>query len=115
MNAKKKRSALNTCDRCNCHFLNRDFEKHPYDCQIEAGTSHIRPESAFVGMSCQLEKRDTYLPSDMIGWTKNNTVLLNPASIELLGVLPRSVCLMTSIETGRQLVLIWPCSEVRPY
>jgi hypothetical protein len=112
MSSKKKRNALSVCSRCNCYFLNKDIEQHPQDCQIEAGTSHIRPESTFVGTSCQIEKREAQLPSDAIGWTKNNTVLLNPNTIELLGVLPRSVCILSSAEAGTQLALIWPCAEV---
>lgn len=112
MSAKKKKNALGVCDRCQCYFLNRDFEKHPQDCQIEAGTSHIRPESAFVGTSCQVEKREAQLPSDAIGWTKYNTVLLNPNTVELLGVLPRTACVLSSTETGTQIAVIWPCAEV---
>jgi hypothetical protein len=112
MSAKKKKSPLSACDRCNCYFLNRDFEKHPQDCRIEADTPHICPESNFVGTSCQIEKRETQLPGDVLGWTKNNVVLLNPNTIELLGILPRTACILNSAETGTRIALIWPCAEV---
>lgn len=112
MSAKKKRNALSECSRCGCHFLNRDFERHPESCVIDAGTSHIRPQFTFEGTSCSIEKRETYLPSDAIGWTKSHTVLVNPSSLELFGVLPRTPCLLKSDSIGTKIAIIWPCAEV---
>jgi hypothetical protein len=112
MSTKKKKNLVSQCARCNCYFLNRDLETHPENCEIDSGTSHIRPHSTFVGTSCKIEKRETHLPSDSIGWTKNHTVLVNPYLLEMLEILPRTPCILNIDSTCRRIVVVWPCSEV---
>jgi len=105
---------LNRCDRCGCYLLSRDIENHPNDCKMDDNTAHIHPDVCFAGTSCAIEKRETYLPSDSFGWRKTNTVLLNPDTIEMLGILPRSPCLLTGQSTSSRIVVVWPCAEVSP-
>jgi hypothetical protein len=79
---------------------------------MDDNTAHIHPDVCFAGTSCAIEKRETYLPSDSFGWRKTNTVLLNPDTIEMLGILPRSPCLLTGQSTSSRIVVVWPCAEV---
>ncbi|KAI6229005.1 ATPase, AAA family [Aphelenchoides fujianensis] len=96
MSARKKNKALTRCPRCDFHFLSKEVEKHPADCRVDESTLHVRPGVSMVVQSGVLEKHKTHLPSDAFGWSRTHTVLVNSETLDLLGVLPRSPCVLTA-------------------
>ncbi|KAI6179455.1 Peptidase-M28 domain-containing protein [Aphelenchoides besseyi] len=111
MSARKKKSSLVACSRCKCYFLNRDIEKHPENCAVTDSTLYIRPNVLIQTQLSPVEKHNSYLPSDAFGWARNHTVLVNGDILDILGILPRSPCVLTC-GTERFLVTLWPCAEM---
>ncbi|KAI6203546.1 Peptidase-M28 domain-containing protein [Aphelenchoides besseyi] len=111
MSARKKKNNLVSCSRCKCYFLSRDIEKHPEDCEVTDSTLYIRPNVLIQTQSSSVEKHDSYLPSDAFGWARNHTILVNGDTLDILGILPRSPCVMTC-GTERFVVTLWPCAEL---
>ncbi|KAI1718856.1 ATPase, AAA family protein [Ditylenchus destructor] len=90
---------------------------------VESEIPVIEPKEGMVGFSQAVEKRESLLPAESLGWIKYQTVLINPETLNQLESLPRSVALLQQIcgaNDGQrelvqpQLVLLWPCDQVSP-
>ncbi|VBB30979.1 unnamed protein product [Acanthocheilonema viteae] len=80
----------------------------------------IVPHVGAIVTSQSLTNAANFLPPDVIGWEKWNTVLMHPETMAKLHILPRAPCWLTNIGAngdnniiGVQCVTVWPCDEVK--
>ncbi|CAG9538084.1 unnamed protein product [Cercopithifilaria johnstoni] len=78
------------------------------------------PHVGAIVTSQNLTNTASFLPPDIIGWEKRNTVLMHPETMAKLHVSPRGPCWLTNIDANcnksaanAQCVTVWPCDEVK--
>lgn len=79
----------------------------------------ILPHIGAIVTSQNLTNEAKFLPPDIIGWERRNTVLMHPETMARLHILPRGPCWITSVDatgskgaTDSQCITVWPCDEV---
>lgn len=80
------------------------------------------PHVGAIVTSQSLTNAKSFLPPDLIGWEKRNTVLMHPETMAKLHILPRDPCWLTDVGTSGnnsaidvRCVTVWPCDEVIYY
>ncbi|CAJ0961475.1 unnamed protein product, partial [Mesorhabditis belari] len=112
MSSKKK--PIFECAKCGRHFLSKDEPKHVAGCPDREDKAMIPSLDAgglFVGLVQPVEDFQKYLPNDATGWSKFHSILVNPSTLNLWGIVPRQPCRMKNGETTL-IVTPWPCKEV---
>ncbi|CAI4223763.1 unnamed protein product [Auanema sp. JU1783] len=114
MSGKKKVTSISNCEACGYFFLIKDEKRHHDFCKKsleEWEISLVRNRIAMKGFITVIERMNDYLPPDGIGWTKTNSILISPQTMELLGALPRQPVKLTTRD--RTIIgTIWPCKEL---
>ncbi|KAF1768629.1 hypothetical protein GCK72_000441 [Caenorhabditis remanei] len=113
MSSAKKKSILVTCPQCDAVLLTKDSNRHQDFCGKSAEESEIScaRNGVLRGFNVAIDKAESFLPPDAVGWEKEHSILINQQTMETLGLLARQpvrIRYSDDVFIG----IVWPCKEV---
>ncbi|CAD6184929.1 unnamed protein product [Caenorhabditis auriculariae] len=111
MSSKKK--PLLTCSKCNAVILSKDAQRHVDFCSlpIEQSETAVIKDDVLRGWNTALDRAETFLPPDALGWEREHAVLMHPQTMEQLHVLARQPILVLQASASF-VAVVWPCKEL---
>uniref|UniRef100_A0A0R3RWW6 AAA domain-containing protein n=1 Tax=Elaeophora elaphi TaxID=1147741 RepID=A0A0R3RWW6_9BILA len=126
----KKKNAIVECSNCICYVHAKNLDLHQKECSgikeygaeflLTSSVNIIIPYVGAIATSQSLTNAASFLPPDIFGWEKRNSVLMHPETMAKLHILPRGPCWLTNIgasadnsATDAQCVTVWPCNEIK--
>ncbi|UMM12065.1 hypothetical protein L5515_001032 [Caenorhabditis briggsae] len=113
MSSSKKKPMLVTCPQCDAIFLTKDSNRHQDFCGKPIAESEIScaQNGVLRGFNVAIDKAESYLPPDAIGWEKEHSVLMCQQTMESLGLLARQPVRIFNADEFF-VGIVWPCKEV---
>ncbi|VDK74745.1 unnamed protein product [Onchocerca ochengi] len=124
----KKKNTIIECSNCICYVHAKNLDLHQKECSgvkeygaeflLTSSVNIIMPHVGAIATSQSLINSASFLPPDLIGWEKWNTVLMHPETMAKLYISPREPCWLTKIDDNNGVidahcVTVWPCNEVK--
>ncbi|KAM3716247.1 ATPase family protein [Dirofilaria immitis] len=124
----KKKNTIIECSNCICYVHARNLDLHQKECLgvkeygaeflLTSSVNIIMPHVGAVTTSQGLADAASFLPPDLIGWEKWNTVLMHPETMAKLFISPRGPCWLTNVDNNNSMidarcVVVWPCHEIK--
>ncbi|VDK74621.1 unnamed protein product [Litomosoides sigmodontis] len=96
------------------------IKEHDAEFLLISSVNIVMPHVGAIVSGQNLTNGAKFLPPDIIGWERRNTVLMHPETMAKLHILPREPCWLTSIDangskgaTDSRCITVWPCDEVK--
>uniref|UniRef100_A0A1I7UC09 AAA domain-containing protein n=1 Tax=Caenorhabditis tropicalis TaxID=1561998 RepID=A0A1I7UC09_9PELO len=114
MSSAKKKPVLITCPQCSAVFLTKDSARHQGFCGKPTEESEISAARNGVlrGFNVAVERAESFLPPDAVGWEKEHSILMSPQTMETLGLLARQPIRIGHAPSSSFIGIVWPCKEI---